>query len=76
MEENFSMSLYDRIIKADLSLDDSNSNSQLFNDSSVKIQMDITNQHIAFTLQLKMAEAFQQFMEQLVSVSFIHTTWL
>ena len=29
--------------------------------------MDVTNQHIAFTLQLKLAEAFDQFMKQLVS---------
>jgi hypothetical protein len=29
--------------------------------------MDVTNQHIAFTLQLKLVEAFDKFMKQLVS---------
>ena len=34
--------------------------------------MDVTNQHIAFTLQLKLAEAFDQFMKQLVSGKEFH----
>lgn len=29
--------------------------------------MDVTNQHIAFTLQMKFVEAFEAFMKQLVS---------
>ena len=32
----------------------------VINGSSIGISMDVTNQHIAFTLQLKFVEAFQQ----------------
>ena len=39
---------------------------ELFDKSSVKIRMDITNQHIAFTLQMKFVEAFDKFMKQMV----------
>ena len=30
--------------------------------------MDVTNQHIAFTLQLKFVEAFEKFTKQLVII--------
>ena len=35
--------------------------------SSINIRMNVTNQHIAFTLQLKFVEAFEKFTKQLVS---------
>ena len=38
----------------------------VINGSSITISMDVTNQHIAFTLQLKLVEAFEGFMKQLV----------
>ena len=37
--------------------------------SSIKIRLDITNQHIAYTLQMRLVEAFQHFLEQLVRFS-------
>ena len=37
--------------------------------SSIKIRLDITNQHIAYTLQMRLVEAFQHFLEQLVQFS-------
>ena len=39
----------------------------LFDASSVRVRMDVTNQHIAFTLQMKFVEAFDGFMKQMVS---------
>ena len=40
----------------------------LFNKSSVRIRMDVTNQHIAYTLQLKFVEAFEKFAKQMVRI--------
>ena len=39
---------------------------ELLEKSSIKIRLDITNQHIAYTLQMRLVEAFQHFLEQLV----------
>ena len=39
---------------------------ELMEKSSIKIRLDITNQHIAYTLQMRLVEAFQHFLEQLV----------
>ena len=36
--------------------------------SSIKVRMDVTNQHIAFTLQMKFVEAFEKFTHQLFEV--------
>lgn len=66
MGQNFSRNLYDRIFESVASEDLTKVNLDKFNASQIQVEMDITNQHIAFTLQLKFAEAFQQFMEQLV----------
>ena len=41
-------------------------NTDLLEKSSIKIRLDITNQHIAYTLQMRLVEAFQHFLEQLV----------
>ena len=38
----------------------------VYDQSSIKVRMDITNQHIAFTLQVKFVEAFENFTKQLV----------
>lgn len=38
----------------------------LLKESSIKIRMDVTNQHIAFTLQMKFVEAFEKFVKQMV----------
>jgi len=68
-EEDFSHNLFKRMIEmtaADLS-DKNAIDWNVINGSSIGISMDVTNQHIAFTLQLKFVEAFQQFMEQLVT---------
>ena len=35
---------------------------------SINVRLDVTNQHIAATLQLKLVEAFQKFMAQMVTV--------
>nr|AHK05672.1 ATP-binding cassette transporter sub-family H 103004 [Tigriopus japonicus] len=67
MGQNFSRNLYDRIFESVASEDLTKVNLDKFNASQIQVEMDITNQHIAFTLQLKFAEAFQQFMEQLVT---------
>ena len=44
-------------------------NTELLDKSSIKIRLDITNQHIAYTLQMRLVEAFQHFLEQLVRPS-------
>ena len=44
-------------------------NTELLNKSSIRIRLDITNQHIAYTLQMRLVEAFQHFLEQLVRLS-------
>jgi hypothetical protein len=38
----------------------------VYEESSIKVRMDITNQHIAFTLQVRFVEAFEKFVKQLV----------
>ena len=38
----------------------------VFDKSAIKIRLDVTNQHIAFTLQFKFAEAFKEFLKELV----------
>ena len=40
----------------------------VYDQSSIKVRMDITNQHIAFTLQVKFVEAFETFAKQLVKI--------
>ena len=44
-------------------------NTDLLERSSIRIRLDITNQHIAYTLQMRLVEAFQHFLEQLVRFS-------
>ena len=41
----------------------------VYEQSSIKVKMDITNQHIAFTLQVKFVKAFEKFGKQLVIMS-------
>jgi len=38
--------------------------------STIRVRLDSTNQHISYTLQLKLVEAFQSFMKQLVKCVF------
>eukprot|EP00095_Tigriopus_kingsejongensis_P003146 maker-scaffold662_size116868-snap-gene-0.17 protein:Tk03146 transcript:maker-scaffold662_size116868-snap-gene-0.17-mRNA-1 annotation:"abc transporter" len=66
MDHNFTTNLYQRIFESVANDDLKSINEEVFQGSEIQISMDITNQHIAFSLQLKFAEAFQQFMEQLV----------
>ena len=42
----------------------------LMNKSTISVRLDVTNQHIAFTLQLKFVEAFEHFMKDLVSFKY------
>ncbi len=67
MEANFTQDLYQRIFESLVNDDLTTVDTELLERSSIKIRMDITNQHIAFTLQMKFVEAFQNFIEQLVS---------
>ena len=67
MHEKFSQSLYDRIIDSATSSDMKTVDLELYDKSSIKVRMDVTNQHIAFTLQMKFVEAFEKFTKQLVS---------
>ena len=67
MDHSFTTSLYDRIFESVTNSDLKSIDTALFNRSTINVRMDVTNQHIAFTLQLKLAEAFDQFMKQLVS---------
>ncbi len=66
MNANFSSSLYERIFDSMMSSDLKTVNKDIMEKSSIKIRMDVTNQHIAFTLQMKFVEAFESFMKQLV----------
>ena len=67
MDHNFTTNLYERIFESLVSDDLKTIDQELLQKSSIRIKMDITNQHIAFTLQMKLVEAFQNFMKQLVS---------
>jgi hypothetical protein len=69
VDHSFTTSLYKRIFESVTNSDLTSIDTDLFNKSTINVRMDVTNQHIAFTLQLKLAEAFEQFMKQLVSVS-------
>ena len=66
MDANFTENLYERLFDSLTNEDMRTVNEDLLNKSSIKIKLDITNQHIAFTLQMKFVEAFQSFMSQLV----------
>lgn len=66
MDGNFSVNLYKRLFESIGNTDLTTVNLELLEKSSIKIRMDVTNQHIALTLQMKFVEAFQTFMKQLV----------
>ena len=66
MNENFTQNLYDRILDSMSNSDLQDVDLELMDKSSIKVRMDVTNQHIAFTLQLKFVEAFEAFTKQLV----------
>ena len=68
MDHTFTTSLYQRIFDSVTNSDLKSIDTELFEKSTINVRMDVTNQHIAFTLQLKLAEAFEQFMKQLVSL--------
>lgn len=65
MDENFSQNLFDRILDSASNSDLKSVNLELLEKSSIKIRMDVTNQHIAFTLQMKFVEAFEAFTKQI-----------
>jgi hypothetical protein len=67
MDQNFTQDLYKRIFDSLTESDLQAIDTELMEKSSIKVRMDITNQHIALTLQLKFAEAFQNFLEQMVT---------
>lgn len=69
MDANFSQNLYKRILESIGNTDLKTVNSELLEKSSIKIRMDVTNQHIAFSLQLKLVEAFESFTKQLVRIN-------
>ncbi len=66
MDGNFSSNLYSRIIESEGATFEG-VDKDLLEASSIKVRMDITNQHVAFTLQMKFVEAFEAFVKQLVS---------
>lgn len=68
MDENFSQNLFDRILDSATNSDLKSVNLELLEKSSIKIRMDVTNQHIAFTLQMKFMEAFEAFTKQIFQV--------
>ena len=67
MSQNFTENLYERVLDSMSNTDLHSVDLDLMDKSSIKIHMDVTNQHIAFTLQLKFVEAFEAFTKQLVS---------
>lgn len=71
LDHKFTASLYERIFESVTNPDLRTIDTDLLDKSSINIRLDVTNQHIAFTLQLKLVEAFEKFMRQLVS-----TNWL
>ncbi|XP_023345381.1 ABC transporter G family member 20 [Eurytemora carolleeae] len=69
MGSNFSNALYSRVMESGLMPggdDDIDSKA-----GKIQIQLDVTNQQIAFTVQLKLAQAFQRFVDQLATVCHI-----
>jgi hypothetical protein len=66
LDHDFTKSLYERIFETTTNSDLKSIDKDLFARSSINVRMDVTNQHIALTLQLKLSEAFEQFMKQLV----------
>ena len=70
MEIPLRVTSYAEAIHIDQAEDDfTKINTDLLERSSIKIRLDITNQHIAYTLQMRLVEAFQHFLEQLVRFS-------
>ena len=67
MNQNFTQNLYERVLDSMSNTDLNQVDVDLMEKSSIKVHMDVTNQHIAFTLQLKFVEAFEAFTKQLVS---------
>ena len=65
MDANFSKNLFDRILDSATSTDLKKVDLELMEKSSINIRMDVTNQHIAFTLQMKFVEAFEAFTRQI-----------
>jgi len=63
MESNFSQALYSKFFESDLIPGSSDAN--LSTAADIQIELDVTNQQIAFTLQLELSRAFQQFIAQL-----------
>ena len=70
MDSDFSQKLFERIWESQTASDPNDIDLDLIKKSSIKVKMDVTNQHIAFTLQLKFVEAFENFMKQVVSIRF------
>ena len=64
MDKNFSMSLYQKVFDSLTCIDPKDCTRGP--SGSVRIRLDVTNQQLAFTLQLKLVEAFQKFLAQLV----------
>ena len=71
LDQKFTSSLYERIFESVTNSDLRTIDTELLDRSSINIRLDVTNQHIAFTLQLKLVEAFDQFMKQLVGQSYL-----
>ena len=67
MNQNFTQNLYERVLDSMSNTDLNQVDVDLMEKSSIKVHMDVTNQHIAFTLQLKFVEAFEAFTKQLVT---------
>lgn len=67
MEKNFSQDLRHRIMSSLASGEGNSSDVAKVMGGSIKVRLDITSQHIAFMLQLKLVEAFEKFMTQLVT---------
>lgn len=64
MDSNFSTGLYQRVFDSLTCLDPDECTRGAA--GSIRVRLDVTNQQLAFTLQLKLVEAFQKFLAQLV----------
>jgi len=64
MDRNFSLSLYQKVFDSMTCVDKEGCSQGA--GGSIRIRLDVTNQQLAFTLQLKLVEAFQKFLAQLV----------
>lgn len=64
MDRNFSTSLYQKVFDSMTCLDPDECTRGAA--GSIRIRLDVTNQQLALTLQLKLVEAFQKFLAQLV----------